>query len=237
MRKKRKWIILIMTVCIILLVFVFFGKEKTDTIGENDTAVDTVTDGQEKEKSGIEFPYELENGKLIVNSLFQSSVENPDCGNEIEEDIASLEITNQSDEFCALAEIKVVMEDGAEISFTATNIPAGKKVWAFATDNHTIAQESICEKIECTVEFGEASLMEDQVMCSVEDTTITIQNRTVNEITDLSVYYHCLFEDAYFGGVTYIYSVKSLPEGESVTIEADDCYMGTAEVVCIKKDN
>lgn len=221
---------------IILPIIAGCGKKASDTVSEDNSVASENENVQKKEKIEIEFPYELEEGKLLVNSLFQSSVENPDCGNEIGEDIASLEIINQSEEFCVTAEIYVTMQDGTELSFHATNIPAGKKVWAFALDNQTIDQESVCEKIESTAEFGEASLLETQVEYKVEDTTITIQNITESEITDLSVYCHCLFDDAYFGGLTYCYPVESLPAGESVIIEADDCYMGTAEVVLIKNN-
>lgn len=248
MKFKKKRAALAVFLLIILPIIAGCGKKDSDAVSEdNSVASGETADVEEKEKTEIEktetektemeFPYELEEGKLLVNSLFQSSIENPDCGNEIGEDIASVEIINQSEEFCVAAEIDVTMQDGTELTFHATNIPAGKTGWAFALDNQTIAQESVCEKIESTAEFGEASVLEDEVVYTVEDTTITIQNITENEITDLSVYCHCLFEDVYFGGLTYCYPVESLSAGESVVIEADDCYMGTAEVVCIRKNN
>lgn len=231
---KLKGIVVALAVGISLSMFAGCANKNTDK-GDDVSNVDE-SGIAATEKDGVEFPYELENGKLLVNSLFQASIENPDCDNEIGEDIASLEIENQSEEFCTAVNVQVTMQDGSELSFSATNIPAGKKVWVFSTDNQSIAQENICEKIECTAEFGENSMMEDQVQYSVEDTTITIQNITDSEITDLSVYCHCLFEEAYFGGVSYCYSVEKLPAGGSVTMDADDCYMGTAEVVLIKKE-
>lgn len=239
MRLRRRQITLVAALLIILPLVVACRKEKDDAVAEDNAVADEAVaeEKTEKEKVGIEFPYELEDGKLIVNSLFQSSIENPDCENEIGEDIASLEIENQSEEFCTFAEIKVTMEDDIEISFTATNIPAGKKVLAFAVDNQSIDQESNCKTIESNAEFGTASMMEGQISWSVEDTTITIQNLTDSEITDLVVGYHCLFEDAYFGGLTYSHPLQSLAAGESIILEADECYMGTAEVVSIVKNH
>ena len=184
----------------------------------------------------ITFPYELADGKLKAASLFQYSGLNPDCNNEEGEDIAALEIVNQSDEFCESAEIQVVMQDGTELSFKAENIPAGKKIWVFESNNQSIGQNDACKEIQDTSEFGEASFVKDQVTASVEDTTITIENLTGEEITDLTVRCHCLFEDTYFGGVTYSYPTGRIPAGGQVTVDAADCYMGSAEVVWISKN-
>ena len=235
MRLSFKWLIALMVLTCTLPFIVSCGKKETvDKTDSEETGMETE---DENIKTGISFPYEMENGKLIVNSLFQSSVENPDCNNEIEENIASLEIMNQSDEFCPSAEFQVFLQDGREIVFRARDIPPGKKIWAFAVDNQTIEQSDICEKIEGTVEFDQKSMMENQVMVCVEDTAITVQNLTENEIPGLTVWCHCLFEDTYYGGITYGYTMESLPAGGSVTIEADDCYMGTAEVVRISQEN
>lgn len=198
------------------------GSEKPDSAGEM---------GER-----ITFPYELADGKLKVASLFQFSGLNPDCNNEEGEDIAALEIVNQSDEFCESAEIQVVMQDGTELAFKAEDIPAGKKIWVFESNNQSIGQNDACKEIQDTSEFGEASFVKDQVTASVEDTTITIENLTGEEITDLTVGCHCLFEDTYFGGVTYSYPTGRIPAGGQVTVDAADCYMGTAEVVWISNN-
>lgn len=247
MKCKRKQPMLVMSLLAVLLAATACGKPNSsiesstmDTVTTISVSATTLGTGEqqvEQENSQIEFPYELQDGKLIVNSLFQSSIDNPDCNNEMGEDIASLEITNQSDEFCASAEITITMSDGTEISFTATDIPAGKKIWVFASDNKRVDLNDSCEKIESSAKFKEVSMLEEQLSVSVDDTSITIQNLTENEITNLSVCCHCLFDDVYFGGLTYIYPLTVISAGGSVTIEADDCYMGVAEVVCIIPNN
>lgn len=191
----------------------------------------------DQQENVLVFPYELADGKLKATSLFQYSGLNPDCNNEEGEDIAALEIENQSDEFCGSVEIQAVMQDGTELSFKAESIPAGKKVWIFEENNQSITQVDNCKSIEGEAEFSKISLMEEQVSFSVDETAVTISNLTDTEITDLAVDCHCLFEDSYFGGLTYRYPVGTLPAGGTVTVEADDCYMGTAEVVCISKNN
>lgn len=228
-RKKKsnkilKWILSIVLILLVIIFVALVIKNKLDL------------NNAETDESVITFPYELEDGKIKIVSIFQYSGFNPDCGNEEEENIASLEVVNQSDEFCEKINIKVVMQNGEELLFEATNIPAGKKVWVFDVNNQTIGQADACKKITGTAEFGKASIMEDQVVCDVEDTTITVQNITENDLANVVVCCHCLFEDSYFGGTSYCYPVDSLLSGESTIIEADDCYMGTAEVVCIKKN-
>ena len=44
-------------------------------------------------------------------------------------------------------------------------------------------------------------------------------------------------DDAYFGGLTYTYPVENIPAGESVTLQAEECYLGEAAVVRISRNN
>lgn len=184
----------------------------------------------------IEFPYSLEGGKLVVNSLFQASVENPDCNNEIGENIASLEIINQSEKYCEEAEFSVKMKDGSEYTFKISDIPAGKSVWAFDLGNQPLALDGQCVKINCDASFDGKTEPLETVEYEVNDTVITIRNVSEQNIDNLSVYYHCLFDEAYYGGKSYCQSIKSLPAGQEIQLQTDECYMGVAEVVNIVKE-
>ena len=64
------------------------------------------------EKKKMTFPYDLDDGKLTVQSIFQSSIDNPDCHDKYEDDIASLEIVNNSDQLLKEADITVETDDG-----------------------------------------------------------------------------------------------------------------------------
>lgn len=198
----------------------------------------TQIQNDEETEQGIAFPYELEDGKLIVNSLFQSSVYNPDCNGEYADDVATLELVNVSGQFLKEALITVKMIDGTEIQFELTNVPTGKTVWAFSIDNISIKSEDGCESISCKADFEDnSSLAEDKVSVKVDDTTITLINLTGQEITNLNVSCHCMFDDVYYGGLTYIYSVASIPAEQSVTIDAEECYLGFPEIVDINLVN
>lgn len=234
-RRARKFrnICIIAVIVIILIVFLAVllktigSKKDADKQGENLT--------QEIVKL-VEFPYELEDGTLEVSSLFQYTGMNPDCNDEAGEDIASLVITNKSEKHLANAQFTVVLENGTEMIFKVTDVPAGQTVWAYETANSSYDLSVNCKSITCEAVFEEStSLMKDKLSIDIQETKVTLTNTSENELTDLSVYCHCFFEEAYFGGLTYIYPVDTIPAGESITFQAEECYLGQAEVVRVSQ--
>lgn len=234
MIKKYRYFIAASVLAILVLAT---GCEKTEMKEENEQ--NEVAMDQEAEKmKGLEFPYEIEDGKLIVNSLFQSNVPNPDCNNEESENIATLEIVNQSEKYLASAAIEVGLEDGSVLNFMVSGIPAGSKVWAFETGNNSIEDDEVCMSIKMDTQYEtNESLVPDKIEVEVEDTNVKLTNLSDEDLNNLVVDCHCLFDDAYFGGLTYTYSVDSISAGGTAVIEADDCYLGSAEVVRITQGN
>lgn len=184
----------------------------------------------------VEFPYSLEDGKIEVRSLFQYSGMNPDCKDESGEDIASLEIVNKSEEHLKNGEFTVKLVDGTEIPFVVADIPAGQIVWAYATDNSSYDASVACAVIKSDVTFEDkTSLLEDKLTIDVQETEVTLTNKSEENLKNLNVYCHCFFEEAYFGGLTYTYPVETIPAGKSITLQAEECYLGQAEVVRISQ--
>lgn len=210
------------------------GKKADD---KKTAGTDTfVPDESAEEEPQMVFPYELDGGNLIVHSLFQSSIENPDCGNEYAEDIASLEIENLSGRFLEAAEITIHMDDGSELTMSLEDIPTGRKVWAFDTENRSAAADAVCISMECETEYlDEAPLMEGQLAAEVNETTVTLTNMSEESLSGLTVGCHCLFDEVYYGGKTYSYPAEELAPGASTSVNAEDCFLGTAEVVRISK--
>lgn len=216
--KKNKKSLIIVLVLLIVVVAIAIGIGK----GFNNRAID--------------FPYSLKGGKLVVNSLFQASVANPDCNNEIGDNTAALEIVNESGKYCEEAEFSVKMEDGSQFAFKISDIPAGKTVWAFDLENQSVIQEGQCVKIDCKAKFtGETALLED-ISYEVNDTVITVRNLTDHDLENVSVYYHCLFDEAYYGGTSYWQRIENLPANKTIQLQTDECYLGIAEVVNIVKE-
>lgn len=190
-------------------------------------------------KSGLTFPYQLESGKIEISSVFPFTGLNPDCSWEEGENIASLSITNKSQEHLVSANLSVALDDGAELHFAVTDIPAGQSVMVFSAENAVYEASNECKAIACEAEFEESAslLMEESLSVSVNGTEVTLTNLSDEDLTDLVIHCHTLFDGEYFGGLTYSYPVDNVAAGESIILHADDCYLGEAAVVRISQDN
>lgn len=232
--------LLLTMACILSLLLTSCGKSSDDdsSVGTISGAGDTSLLEAQDESTALQFPYQLEDGKLEVTSLFQFTGFNPDCNGEEGEDIASLSFTNTSEEYLTSAAFTAVLADGTQFHFEATDVPAGASVLAFATDNAAYDAATVCESITCDAVFEDtAPLMEEAISISVEETTVTLTNLTGENLTNLVIHCHTLFDGDYFGGLTYSYPVELVEAGSSVTLQAEDCYLGEAAVVQITQGN
>ena len=190
---------------------------------------------EKPEVTALEFPCTLEGGKLEVTSLFQYSGDNPDCGGETGEDIGSLAVTNLSDQHLTHATLVVLLAGGGKLAFEVQDVPAGQTVWAFETSNAVYDLDDLCVDIGWAAEFEPAAPVLRGVTAEASGTTVTLTNTTSEDLTNLTVYCHCWFNELNFGGLTYAYPVSSIPAGESVEIQAEECYLGEAAVVRVSK--
>lgn len=190
-------------------------------------------------ETGLTFPYSLEESGLEINSLFPSEdIFNPDGGNELVESLASLEVTNTSEEYLTQGSVTVTLTDGTVYTFQIYDLPAGGRMMAFSPENAAYDGETGCESVTASAQFTQDSqMMADQVSCSVEGTTITLTNLTQEELAPLTVVCHDSLDDTAFGGISYAYQTEAIPAGGSVTVEAIDCILGQATVVRITPDN
>lgn len=200
-----------------------------------------IENAQEKKQEktvGITFPYKLADGELEVDSLFQFTGTNPDCGDEDGEDIAALTVINTSNKYLLTAAIQAELSNGNKLSFEIKDLPAGESVMVFEKNNESYELSDTCASLTGTTEFAEdAECMEDKLSIDVQETTITLTNIAGEDLTNLLLHCHCLVDDAYFGGLTYSYPIEGIPAGQSVTVQADECYLGTAAVVRVSQDN
>lgn len=191
-----------------------------------------------KAQEDVSFPCLLAEDSLSVTSLFQYSGDNPDCGGQAGEEIASLAVTNQSENHLASAKLTAKLADGTNRVFQLTDIPAGQTVWVFAQDNGSFASSNTCKELKCEASFAEEPpFLADQVAVEAEGISVTLTNLTDEDLAGLTVYCHCLFDGTYFGGLTYAYPVDGIPAGESVTIQAEECYLGEAAVVRVTRNS
>ena len=216
----------------LLLVFTRGSASVPDnTADASGKPAQTATSGQTG--PDLRFPSAREDGARMVNSLFRSTVFNPDCGGTAGENIASLEFTNTSGLHLVRCEFTAVTTDGSEYHFLALDVPTGQTVDAFETSNAVLAANASWAGISCNAVFENAVPIPAELTVSAEGTLITVTNNGTQELNNYVVHCHCSLDGNYFGGVTYIYQIETLAAGETVIVSADECYIGDAVVVRI----
>ena len=245
--RKRKWpLVLLFTVVFLLIVLVAVAllvpEEWLEPTPLPTPVAETTQptaeplrteDEPETVSFGVGLPYELDGGSITVLSLFPSSVSNPDCGEEMGEELASLEVQNTSGRHLARAEIDILLMTGETLHFVIEDLPAGMSVWAFDTANASLGADAVCAEIICTAEYEtETPLAPDVLEITAEGTMVTVTNLTAEDIPEADVSFRCLFDDRlYYGGRTWTYATGAIPAGGSVTLDVDECYLGAAEAV------
>lgn len=192
-----------------------------------------------EEAVGLEFPYNVEDTAITIKSLSQASVPNPDSDGSLTDDIACIEVQNNGDTYISNVEFTLEMINNTEFTFKITDMPAGSLVQAFDVNDTVYDGKISCNNITAQnlTEMDRNQLMEDELQINVDETVVTLTNITSETLEDLSVVCHCDLEGSYFGGCSYIYHVDSISAGESIEIDASDCYLGQASVVRIYKNN
>ena len=201
-----------------------------------DTDSSAVPEGSGSMAPAVEFPLLLEEGKLVVESVFQFEGINPDCGNREGDKTAAIIIRNTSDQYLKSATVIAELQDGSEAVFSVTHVPAGKEILAFAVDNMQLKDNLDCADVRVQAEFQEAKLREG-LGVSVDGLAITVTNETGGAMEEIEIFCHGVFGDRYFGGVTYVYKIEELSGGESTLITAVDCFLGAVDVVRTAANN
>ena len=237
--KRISPVVLFIVVAVAAVVIAFIAIAAavyTSDSGKSGNGQDTPEEEQQAE--GLAFPYELEDGKISVDSIFQFTGFNPDNENVEGENIAALTVVNQSKQHLASAQFTVKLADGAKLAFEITDLPAGQKAMIFEKENQVYELDDVCQEITDTAEFEDVSpVMADRLSAEVQETTVTLTNNSEEDLTDLLLHCHCMIDDAYFGGLTYTYSIESIPAGQSASVNAEDCYLGQAAVVRVSRDS
>ena len=248
-RKKNRLGILLIVVIVVLLGIVIAinqgGHEQepsTEQTDENETVDDVQTaetneeetEPSEETDTGLEFPYLLDDDKIQIDSLFQYSGINMDAQNEECEDVASLQLKNNSDQYLEKAEISVELTDGTAFSFEVEDIPAGKAVMAFDTANTAYDGKTGVALIDATTTYSsDAGLKETDVKITSDDNGVQLENISGDVLANLKIKYHCVMDDMYFGGISSETEVAGLAAGETTTVDTSESILGDAEVVSI----
>lgn len=166
-------------------------------------------------------------------SIFQSDLPNPDKDLEVCISLASLEIVNKSEDYLKTAEINIELEDGEKLHFLIRDLPAGRSIWTFDTENTAVEEECKISQITCDAEFVSYAGWEDEFLIEVNGTSVSITNVTQEEKNARKVICHCVLDGVYFGGTSYEYEIETFAPSETAVIDVKECFFGEAEVVRI----
>lgn len=197
---------------------------------EAPTVAETTAEPTVSAAPALEFPVSLADGKLQVESLFQFSGVNPDAGKQKVSDVASIVLKNITDKYLSRATVTAVLDDGSERVFIVNDIPAGASVMAFSIENQELRSTDVCISMFAEAVFEDAT-NDDLIKITVDGLTVTLENASAEDLNEMNVYYHDVFDNRYFGGVSYTCIIETLSAGESMTITAEESLLGAVEVV------
>lgn len=183
----------------------------------------------------VEFPIMLEKDQLEVNSVFQYTGANPDCEWQEGENIGALTLINHSERYLKSAELKVKLSNGETLHFTVTDIPTGKTAWLFEVENGVFPLDEYCVSVDAKAKYTKDTGLEG-VTAEATGPQVTLTNTTGEDLENLTVWCHTLFNDAYFGGTVHSYPVERISKGDTAELMAVDCILGDAEVVRVEKE-
>lgn len=206
--------------------------EPTDTLPE--TLPSTASTGATEDR-----PQLLFDGKVVIESVFQYTGPNPDALWQEGNNIGAVIVQNVSEEYLDEATLQIGLSDGIVLNFLISDIPAGKKVWAFDINNSTITSDTIMAYADGEASFvaDEVSIPGENVTISVDAQNVTITNVSDTDLHDITVSCKMVLDDAYFAGKSFEYSLDSISSGSSGFVTAFDCLVGNTEVTRIKVSN
>ncbi len=168
---------------------------------------------------------------LSLSSVYTSSILNPDCSGEYGESVASLELTNTSQQYLLHAQLRAVLSDGSTLDFSLHDLPAGAVAEVFDTANTPLPEGLTCERIECLAEqYLDGSPIHPDISISYTDTGTVLTNIGTDTLSDLQVVYRCDMGGQYFGGISYTVTLGALAPGAN-TLVTDAELFGAAYVV------
>lgn len=228
------WILLLVIV-VVGTVLIIDKKTKDNRLDNN--AEDAKVSETEEKETVPERNQLYQSQNIIVYSLFPSSSMNLDASMQFGDNVATIEFENVSNTYLKKCEIQLTASNGEEYFFLAEDIPADTEVLAFDTSNKTLPDDVECENISVNAETEDGdTLMTDQLEISVDGIQVSLKNISEADLQNVVVTCHCALDEVCYGGVKYEYSADRIAAGETIIVNAEDCYIGQAKVVRISAE-
>lgn len=178
------------------------------------------------------FPVALDDGKLVVSSMFSHTGIHPEKSDENVSDLAALLVENTSGKYLAEANITATLSDGTVCSFTVTDLPADKTITLFAEDDETFTADDSCVDLSSEAVFEDA-VTPDQLSVTAMGMDVMVENTSGEELTNIDIYCRDILGESYFGGAVYKHTIENLSAGQTATVTVSESFVGMVEVVRI----
>ena len=131
--------------------------------------------------------------------------------------VATILVTNNSDQFLDLATIMYLI-DGKTATFVVTGLPAGRSAWVLESSKLTATASSTFTYVDKTTSFREnVSATSDKVTITADGNMLTATNNSDEALEGVFIYDRSVHTDGNFlGGITYLVDFGTLEPGASV---------------------
>ena len=178
------------------------------------------------------FPVALDDGKLVVSSMFSHTGIHPEKSDENVSDLAAILMENTSGKYLAEANITATLSNGAVCSFTVTDLPADKIITLFAEDDETFTADDSCVDLSSETVFEDA-VTPDQLSVTAMGMDVMVENTSGEDLTNIDIYCRDILGESYFGGAVYKHTIENLSAGQTATVTVSESFVGMVEVVRI----
>lgn len=181
----------------------------------------------------------ISGGKITCDSFGRYSGQYVEDGrDELVESVATVLITNRSDEYLEYATLTFDVE-GQAANFIVTGLPAGASAWVMEASKLAVESGTNFAYQDCVSDFrDDVTIASDKVSLSADGNLLTATNKSNEEMKSVVVYYRKLHKDGnYLGGVTYTAEIGDLKSGDSTQVIAGHYTAKDCEVVRVSWEN
>lgn len=208
------------------------SQTEAQTGATEESTPSSLTDDVDAPPTALSLPYSLEDGKILVESVYQFSGLNPDADDAEVEDVAAIQLQNLSGQHIQSLTLTLTTTAGTSVVFTAQDIPAGCGAMLVSPDNTRLETNPQCAQITCEAVFvPQSPLSADVLSISVDGVQIQLENISGADLPRVTVYCHGMLDSYCYGGTPYVYTTDALPAGETAQIDALECFLGQIQVV------
>lgn len=245
-KKKQIKKIFLALVCIVLIVvvvivaLVFKRRSETSELDESQQNAEDVSGGED-EKLTAEGEtrqstdlFDEERLKLVSGMEY----EGPDFedGSMESGNYTALQIQNVSDSFLRSANIEVKVNDSDNMSITIDSLPAGETVIVIGQGYEQYSEQDVYEVVSCESSYEESVVCEKEGLSVAYETgMIRLTNQTAEDMAGMTCRYKGKAGDMLLGGITYEFTVDSLPAGQTYETESQNFLADSVQIIEIKE--